>query len=354
MRMMDLSVIIPVYNTELHFEKCIKSVISAISNSYISSEIIVINDGSQGNIDELIKKYLNCKESIITYIKQENKGRGATRNLGIRKAEGKYISFIDSDDYIDEEMYKKMLNKLREEKSDMAICDIECIHTYSPEKNGSLYAISKRCNNKLRFFNEIILPSCCNKIIKKELFEGIEFPENINYEDLATIPAIVLKAKNISYISEPLYKYVQNSDSIMHQKFGENQLTLIDALEIMCENIEKTNVSEDLIKKAEYITYTKRFYEILLENIVLLKEKKLIVRKFCNKIKNIDKKFWHNKYFLNFIYSQGYLKKYGNLLFHKAIQEERYNLINICLKEKIFYRFIFVNNMSIGEEEIEK
>ena len=100
-----LSVIIPVYNTEKHFKRCIDSVLKAIKKINKKNEIIVINDGSNGNIQEIIKEYLENYRDIIKFISQENRGRGASRNIGLSNSKGKYISFIDSDDYIDEDMY---------------------------------------------------------------------------------------------------------------------------------------------------------------------------------------------------------------------------------------------------------
>ena len=262
MNEIELSVIIPVYNTEKYFNKCINSVLSAVKKLNKKTEIIVINDGSKGNIEELIKDYLEKYSNIIKFVSQENKGRGATRNKGLELARGRYINFIDSDDYIDENMYLKMFECIRNENSDIALCDFENIDFNNPEKNGIIEAKSKNINDiKWGIFNELVVPSCCNKIIKKDLFEGIAFPEDINYEDLATIPVLILKSKKVSYINEMLYKYVQNNNSVMHEKFSVSQLNLINALEVICGRInELSNLSENEKEKAIYMISTRRYY----------------------------------------------------------------------------------------------
>lgn len=347
MKDIELSVIIPVYNTEQYFCKCIESVIKAVNKTNIKSEIIVINDGSTGNVNELIKEYLQEYEDLICYIQQKNRGRGATRNIGISKAKGKYINFVDSDDYIDEDMYVKMFEKVHEEQSDIVICDYENIDYNNPEKIG---VRNKDISDiKWAFFDELILPACWNKLIKKKLFSDLLFPEDINYEDLATIPIIVLKSQKISYVSDALYKYVQNENSVMNEEFDINQLNLINALDIVCSRIEKMNLPEEDCKKAQYMIYTRRFYEELLEKITLSNKKKYLIKEFCDRIRLLDEKFWKNEYFLKLISSQGTKRKKANELLHKAIQKGNYKLVSLYLTKRLYYRYFAIRYMSINK-----
>lgn len=343
----ELSVIIPVYNTEQYFCKCIESVIESVKKINVKSEIIVINDGSTGNINELIKKYLQEYEDLIYYIQQSNRGRGTTRNLGISRARGKYISFVDSDDFIAEDMYIKMFEKINKEQSDMVICDFENIDYNNSEKNGRIEAKNKNIeDNKWGCFDELVLPSCCNKLIKKELFNNLLFPEDINYEDLATIPVVVLKAEKISYIPKALYKYVQNENSVMHEKFDINQLNLINALEIIYERIEKLDLPEEDCKKAQYMIYTRRFYEELLEKIMLSNSESNLINEFCKRIRDLDERFWKNEYFLKLVSSQGKKRKTCNKLLHKAIQKNNTKLLSLYLTKRLYYRFFSIKYTS--------
>ena len=335
-----LSVIIPVYNTEKYFERCIKSVIDAVQKNSAKSEIIVINDGSCGNIEELIKKYLVDYGNLIVYISQKNKGRGTTRNLGVAKARGKYINFVDSDDYIDENMYVNMFEKIKEERSDIVICDIKNV-----EKDNCFRVEAKNIKiveDNIGCFDTMILPSCCNKIIRRELFDNVEFPEDINYEDLATIPYIYLKAKKISYLPEMLYNYVQNDESVMNEKFGINQLNLINALELVCDRIKTLNLSDRECQKFEYMIYTRRFYEELLEKIMLSENKKNLIKEFCFRIQNLERRFSNNLYFNALINSQRNIKRLGSKFLHKAIRKKEYKLLSIFLTKSLYYRYFAI------------
>lgn len=343
-----LSIIVPVYNTEKYLNRCIDSIIQAIKLVKDKVEIIIINDGSKGNADEIIESYVKNFPDTIVYIKQENKGRGATRNVGISKARGKYISFIDSDDYIDKNMYLDMLSKLKSEDADIAICDFQNIIENDKENSGRIEAKNLNIeDNRFGCFDVLILPSCCNKIISKELFNNVKFPEHINYEDLAIIPSIVLKAKKIVYLPNMYYKYYQNSDSIMNKEYDTENLNLIDALEISLKNIDNLNPSKEDLKKAEYMLCTRRFYEELLEKIMFSNNKKELVKGFCDRIQNIEKRLINNKYFIKEISTQGVLKKYGNKLLHKAIRDKDYNKINMYLKTKIYYRFFAIRYTNV-------
>lgn len=120
--MIKISVIVPVYNTELYLAKCIKSIMEqSFEEEY---ELILINDGSMDHseniIDKMISKY--GTEKIIK-INQQNSGQGKARNEGIKKAKGEFVLFVDSDDYIDKDMLKDLYNKAKEEKADIVVCD---------------------------------------------------------------------------------------------------------------------------------------------------------------------------------------------------------------------------------------
>ena len=246
-------------------------------------------------------------------------------------------------------MYLKMFERMRKDSSDIVLCDFENIDFENPEKNGVLEAKSKNINDiKWGIFNELVVPSCCNKIIKKELFEGLSFPEDINYEDLATIPVLILKANKISYIDEMLYKYVQNGDSVMHEEFGITQLNLINALEIVCSRInELSNLSTDEKEKAIYMISTRRYYEKILEKIILADNKEILAKEFLSKIKFLENMLYNNRYFRKQISIQGLKKEVGNKLLHKTIQRNSFALLKKLLNKKIYYNFIAIRYTNV-------
>ncbi len=345
-----LSVIIPVYNTEEYLERCLDSVIKALKKIDFNTEVIVINDGSKGNVSEIIKEYLNEFPNLIRYIVQENKGRGATRNIGVNKSKGKYLHFVDSDDYVSEDIYNFMLKTITNDSTDIVICDFQSVDSKNTKKNCYVKVRNNNIKNfKYGFFDELILPACWNKIIKKDLFNGILFPEDINYEDLATIPLIVLKAKKIEYVPKMLYNYIQNENSVMNEKFGVNQLNIIKALEIICDRITNTPCLKEDIEKIEYMLCTRRYFEEILEKIALSKENKnLIVKEFCKKAKKIDNMLWNNEYFIELLKSQNRYKT--NKILHIAIQKNMCNLLDLFLNKRLYYRYFAVRYKSLKED----
>ncbi len=221
---MKVSVIVPVYNVEKYIKKCLDSLVNQTLDGV---EIIVVNDGSPDNsqmiIDEYVKKYKNIK----SYVK-ENGGLSDARNYGIKKATGEYISFVDSDDYIRNDMLEIMYNYAIKEDLDVVVCD--SINVYD---NGSEILIKSNNNysdNDVR--NYIISPPmACTRLFKKTIFDKIQFKKNIYYEDLEMTPKVVNITDKIGFVSEGLYYYVQRDGSIMKQNvFNKKLLNIFDVL----------------------------------------------------------------------------------------------------------------------------
>ena len=118
--MVKVSVIVPVYNTEKYLRRCLDSLVNQTLDEI---EIIVINDCSTDNSKEIIKEYKNKYKNIVLIDNKVNKGIGYNRNMGIKKAKGKYISFVDSDDWVNETMYDKMYKKATDDNLDLVLCN---------------------------------------------------------------------------------------------------------------------------------------------------------------------------------------------------------------------------------------
>ena len=177
---MKVSVIVPVYNTEKYLKNCIDSLLKQNFEDY---EIIVINDLSPGNAEEIIKSYNDKK---IVYIKNKtNKGIGYNRNLGIKKAKGEYVCFIDSDDYVKEDFISKMYNYSKENNLDLCVCDYVNV-----DEEG-------------------------NKFYKKDMLvkNKIDFSETLKYEDLSFVALSIKNSKKIGKINEQLNYYTIHNNS---------------------------------------------------------------------------------------------------------------------------------------------
>lgn len=209
--MTKVSAIIPVYNSEKYIEKCIKSVLNQTLDDI---EIIIINDGSNDNSNEIISKYAN--DNRIKYYKRKNHGIGNTRNFGIEKSCGEYICFIDSDDFIHENMFEKMYNRCINDKLDFLVCDYYHYleNRQSIEKFHIPHFENITLNENPKLLIDINLGPC-NKFIKKDLFKDkmMRFPEDIKYEDIPLIVKLLDKSKLIGKINEPLCYFMVHDNS---------------------------------------------------------------------------------------------------------------------------------------------
>lgn len=217
-----ISVIVPIYNVEEYLDKCLDSL---VNQTLKDIEIILINDGSPDNSEEIVKKYLKEYGEKIIYHKKENEGQGIARNYGIDLANGEFISFVDSDDYIEETMFEKLYNKVLEEKSDI-VASIGFIEV----KNG-IETITKPNLDSDDNFKKYILNNSgpVAKIIKKEIItkNNLYFPKLRAYEDISVVPLWGIYSKKISIIDEPLYYYLIREGSTMKQLEYNEKLTHI-------------------------------------------------------------------------------------------------------------------------------
>lgn len=217
--MVKLSVIIPVYNVENYIYECIESV---INQTIKESEIIVVDDGSKDNSIEIVKKFNDKRIIIIT---QENRGLSAARNTGMAVAQGEYICFIDSDDFIgDSKALEDMYNIALEDKSDIVVGN--AVRYYSQNKKESVRRdknIFKRtCLTRDDFLINFRKSHCMysavwNNIYSRKLLidSNLKFKEGIFHEDEDFTPRIFLKAKKISIYPKDFYMYRIREGSIM-------------------------------------------------------------------------------------------------------------------------------------------
>lgn len=221
---MKVSVIVPVYNVEKYIKKCLNSLVNQTLDEV---EIVVVNDGSPDNSQKIIDEYTKKYKNIKSYVK-ENGGLSDARNYGIKRATGKYISFVDSDDYIRKDMLEKMYNYAIQKNFDVVVCD--SINVYSDGTEILIKSNNNYSDDDVK--NYIISPPiACTRLFKKSIFDKIEFKKNIYYEDLEMTPKVVNLTKKIGFVSDGLYYYVQRDGSIMRQNvFNDKLLNIFDVL----------------------------------------------------------------------------------------------------------------------------
>lgn len=248
---MKFSIIVPVYNVERFLEKCLDSI---LNQDYSDYEIVAVNDGSQDNSANILERYKE-KTDKLQVIYQENKGLGGARNTGIKNAKGEYLFFLDSDDYID--MYTLSTLTKYLEINNLDILAFDCMRV---DENGNVFETVSVNEYKQEYTllskKEFLLfePTSCTKIYRRELFvnNGIEFPERLWYEDLATIYKTVPFAKNIGYLKKAFYYYVQQSNSITHSVNTIRMLEIIKAFESEVHFYKQNNLFEKYYAELEW------------------------------------------------------------------------------------------------------
>lgn len=227
-----VSIIIPIYNTEEYLAECLESL---ILQTYRNIEIILINDGSTDNSLSICKEYAS-HYSFIKVFSQKNAGQGSARNLGISKCSGNYIMFVDSDDWVDQEIVQKLYNNIRISDSNVAVCNYK--RTYQNQFNHSYKVEEKISPNQIvdlayepKLLNQISTFTC-GKLINKEIFDkyALKFQHHF-FEDVAMMPVLFVLAGRISFIDDALYYYRNRTGSTSNsEKMLDDRICCMDSL----------------------------------------------------------------------------------------------------------------------------
>lgn len=212
-----VSIIIPAYNSEQYIGRCLKSV---MAQTYVDIEIIVINDGSTDNTECVINELSIIDDRIKCYT-IDNSGASVARNIGLQKAQGRYLFFVDSDDYIRENAIEVLVNKIECNKA-----DVVCMgHTKVYENRIEEYSFPWDDNNTYssefairHILNFNIKGYICDKFYRRDLWNelGLEFERGRFCEDWPIITNYIGNCKTVGFVNEPLYFYVQHEESRIH------------------------------------------------------------------------------------------------------------------------------------------
>ncbi|WP_051207654.1 glycosyltransferase [Butyrivibrio sp. AE3006] len=223
-----ISVIVPVYNVQQYISRCIDSI---ISQSYPNFEIILVDDGSTDLSGEICDSYAK-KDNRIRVFHQKNMGLSAARNTGLDNAKGDLIFFCDSDDYIKSETLENMLKKMHRDHADIVACGMMKVGSqnelFTANEHG-VWSGHEAVIQMMRTNN--VCTVACNKLYKKELFDGIRFPVDKMHEDEATTYKLLYNSKIVSYTPEAYYQYFIRPDSTMGGKIDERGFFIVEAME---------------------------------------------------------------------------------------------------------------------------
>ena len=237
-----ISVIVPVYKVEKYLEKCIESI---IKQTYTNLQIILVDDGSPDNCGKICDEYAK-KDLRIEVIHKANGGLSDARNVGISKAKGRYIGFVDSDDYIKEDMYEILLNLIKKYDADVSICNLYDVidgNEYIRNKENGIREYSRLDILKEVLLDKNIQSYAWNKLYEKELFDEIKYPIGKKYEDIGTTFYLFEKCNKIVVTSEPEYYYLKRADSLVN---NVTESTILDYTEIIIQRYLyiKQNIKE--------------------------------------------------------------------------------------------------------------
>lgn len=248
-----LSIIVPVHNSSMYLEKCIGSI---LGQSYKDIELILVENSSTDNSLQICEKYQE-KDSRIKVIVVKEKGAARARNCGIRVANGEYITFVDSDDYLHENAYEILLNKLKKTKAD-AICysykyvceDGEDLQWYEPR----LSKYEKECFSgietvKIFLTSKDIEGFCWNKIFRMDFFKSnnIFFEENKTaYEDMAIMFDALLACNSVVFCSEKLYFYRQVKNSLTHSDYDRKNIEYDNSVQHIINSAKKIGILKEI------------------------------------------------------------------------------------------------------------
>lgn len=228
-----VSVIVPVYNVEKYLEKCLTSL---VNQTLSEIEIIIVNDGSTDNSEVIINDFKSRFPEKIKTLTKKNGGLSDARNSGLDICTGQFIAFVDSDDFVDENMFAEMLALALKYNAEMVICNLQKVneHGFVTQKLPQLPNFSECMDLASNFsiFSDISY-FACNKLFKRELFANKRFVKGMHFEDIELIPQLLLQCTTITQTQNFHYQYLEREDSITktHSRKGLDILKAVQNVE---------------------------------------------------------------------------------------------------------------------------
>lgn len=271
-----ISVIVPVYNVEEYLSRCVDSI---LAQTYPNLEIILVDDGSPDGSGAICDGYAS-NDSRVRVIHKENGGLSSARNVGIDAAEGEYLSFIDSDDWIHPNTYSHLMALM--EKNDAAIA---CMGNMDvSEKTGeqklALCPKKEECISGVELVSRMfrwdgIDCAACDKVFRADLFREIRFPLGKTCEDIAIMYRVVLPAQRVVMCDKPYYYYFHRPGSISYSGISEKTFHFMEHTEVILEDI--CTHYPALETSARYLRVRSLVHSVLMTDLSSPEDR----RKFC-------------------------------------------------------------------------
>lgn len=309
----DLSIVVPCYNAEKYLESCLESICQ--QKTSISYEVIAINDGSKDHTGDILEKYKKwCSQLKI--ITQENRGYSEARNSGIRTSLGKYLMFIDSDDYISSNYIEELMRPAKDKDLDIVACGYE---TFRDSR------VIKKVRPKGNEDREMLNGCFWGKVFRRELFSQIMLPEGYWYEDSILAHLIYPRVSTYQSVKECFYAYRSNPQGITIMSIGKPKaLDTFYITNLMLNTVDKVIPKGFLTSQA--------YYELLLEQFYLNQ------RRLIKAPQEVQKKvFEYQKDFINQSYARYYTDKWNRKAYERAIKSDNYPKAHVLTRfDKVY------------------
>ena len=270
-----ISIVVPVYKVEDFLERCVKSI---QNQTYQKLEIILVDDGSpdrSGTIcDELAEK-----DKRIKVIHKSNGGLSDARNVGVKEATGKYLLFVDSDDYISPNLVEKTVAVAEKNSCDIVLFDYYYVENGKCEVRTNNVPDNQIINLEKEQKLLLIPPAVWIKLYNRQFYNKVNcsFPKGLYYEDLGTTPKMLTEAKRIVYLKEPLYYYIIRGNSIMNSNnYERNQHDIVVILEQILSYYKEKGLFNQYRQELEYLAFLNIYFEPSKEMVLAHADKKYL------------------------------------------------------------------------------
>lgn len=321
-----ISIVIPVYNAEKYLNECIESIINQ-TFGFENIQVILVNDGSTDKSGEIIDGYSEKYTNIEVYhLENSHSSGGSARNEGIQYAKGKYLMFVDADDYITDQACEQMYNAITENEADIVTANYKCMNEDGKIWQKAMFDEKKYQSGELVEANQkffyLYCPSVCLKIFNNELIQknNIKFLEGVAAEDAYFSCGALLKSKKVCYLSDVIYYYRRRNTGTISTSWMRNKKYFMGV------NYAFRKIYE-LFKEADKLDYYKYFYAKNLTSLIFkFVDTKLITNE--EKIELIDEMHWffEQSETFNIVLAQRSIE----ILLINLIKKDYENVITLC------------------------
>lgn len=297
----ELSIIVPVYNSEKYLDRCINSI---LAQTFTDFEVILVDDGSIDQSGKICDKYAQ-KDCRIIVIHQDNRGVSAARNVGLKIAKGRYITFVDSDDYIEEEMYQKMITILENDSVDLVICGFQYIdnnnrivkNNMSLEKGKQKLEKRELLLHTVGLRNRMYFGVLWNKVFKRSVVNGEKFEEKISFfEDWLFLLSCYIKCNSAIIISQSFYHYTATTENSLGKTIDGRKIygslcALYDTIPIYKNQFEEVYANLSIRFLEDCLLHGSKIHKK--NKMIILRIKLLMIKQMIKTRKYLTSTHWH-------------------------------------------------------------